>query len=172
LTLHLTLSPTITLAPIIPWLLCVEMSSTYQWRVQDRSSRARWIPHRGIHAGLVRSGVDFYPRQRRQVARFKGHLGNHTDWYNIEETPFISTYNSYKAANAEALRRIRSGKKDVIIICIDVTRAHGKVQYRNMRDLAKKWGVRIPSRAWHNSEFEFVFLHRIPDSAIIEIIEL
>lgn len=148
------------------------MWSTLQWRVEDSCSRAQWIPYRGIHAGLVRSGADFNARRRRQVALLEQHLCNHADWYNRQETPFISTYNSYKAANAEALRRIRSGKKDVIIICIDVTRAHKKIQYRHMRTLAKKLDVTIPPRAWHNSEFEFVFLHHIPESAITEIIEL
>jgi hypothetical protein len=163
---------TITLVPVIPWLLCVEMRSTLQLRVEDSSSRAQWNPRRGIHAGLARSGADFHATRGSGLALLEEHLRNHVDWYNTHETPFISTYNSYRAAYAEAFRRIRCGKKDVIIIWIDVTRAHKKVQYRNMRTLARKLGITIPPRAWHNSEFEFVFLHHIPDSAITEITEL
>lgn len=148
------------------------MWSTLQYRVQDSHSQAHLIPGRGVHAGLTRSGVSFRRDRRSDVILLQMHLHNHLDWYNTQKTPLISTYHSREVAYAEALRRRRSGKKDVIIICIDVTRARETVHYRNMRKLARKCEVKIPYRAWHNSQFEYVFLHQIPHSVITKVIKL
>jgi hypothetical protein len=54
----------------------------------------------------------------------------------------------------------------VIIYKIDMDDACERVEYRDVRRLAKKLNLWIEEEAWHNSEHEWIFLNRIPDSAV------
>ena len=82
---------------------------------------------------------------------------------------FLSVYSDRETAWAEAKRRERRGRVEVRILEIDVSQCpKGTMQYRNVRKLAKKLGVWIPDEAWHNSLYEYVFLHRIPSDAIVQ----
>jgi hypothetical protein len=92
---------------------------------------------------------------------------NHLDWSNRRPTPFISMYNDETVAVEEAERRKRRGMKNVTITVVDVEKVRGRVQYRNVRRLlARQRGRWIPEKAWHNSEYEYIFLHHIPDRAV------
>ena len=59
------------------------------------------------------------------------------------------------------------GKKEVVIFVIDTSQELGKAQYRDLRKLAVKFGLWIPYKSWHNSEYEWVFLEHIPDHMIV-----
>ena len=100
------------------------------------------------------------------------HLDNHLDWGNRDPTPFISAYTDWTTAEKEALRRIRQGKQHVTITEIDVRKVRGKAQYRHVRGLARRLDYRIPYEAWPNSKYEYVFLHQIPESAIVRRIRV
>jgi hypothetical protein len=45
-------------------------------------------------------------------------------------------------------------------------------EYRDIRLLAEKLGFDISKRAWNNSEYEYVFLHHVPDTAVVSWIDL
>ncbi len=45
-------------------------------------------------------------------------------------------------------------------------------EYRNIRLLAERLGFDTPERAWNNSEYEYIFLHHVPDSAVVSWIDL
>jgi hypothetical protein len=143
-----------------------------KYRVEGHLSLVRTSTRRGAVAADVESWVDFGASTDYELAQLTGQLDNHLEWRNRTKTPFISTYDNYPAAYEEALRRKRSGWKNVTIIVIDIREAGCRVEYRNVRKLAKKLGYRIPDRAWRNSEFEYIFLHRIPASAIMRVIKL
>lgn len=40
------------------------------------------------------------------------------------------------------------------------------------RLLAERPDFDIPERAWNNSEYEYIFLHHVPDSAVVSWIDL
>lgn len=148
------------------------MTGRYKYRVEDECSQARATAGKGVRAGDVKSRVDFGARQIHKRAQLTRHLRSHIDWSNRTKTPFISTYDDYQVAYEEALRRKRRGRKNVTIIIIDISRADHRVEYRNVRRLAETLGCWIPSKAWNNSEFEYIFLHRIPARAVVDVIKL
>ena len=72
----------------------------------------------------------------------------------------------------EAERRVRDGKEDVRVYTIDMRERDERVEYRNIWLLTEKLGFDIPERAWNNSEYEYVVLHHIPDSAVVDCFDL
>jgi hypothetical protein len=144
------------------------MAPNIFYRVEDKGSRAQYVYKRGILAEDRTTVVDFHKRGsqlRRQVE-------NHLDWGSRTSSPFISMYNNEEAALNEAERRVEAGKKEVVVHQIDTWKKDRLVEYRNMRLLAKKIGAEIPKRAWHNSKYEYIALHHIPNSAILGSLEM
>lgn len=144
------------------------------WRVMDADSQGIFCPRKGVLAGNTKTKVNLFARKGYGRKVLKDELGRHLVWANRVKSSLISAYFNYDAALREARRRIKVGKKDVIIICIDldeVTRRSG-IQFRAVGKLAGKIRLRIPREAQHNSIYEIVFLNRIPMSVIKDVFEL
>jgi hypothetical protein len=67
----------------------------------------------------------------------------------------------------EARRRVREGKKDVRVYEINMRESEERREYRNIRLLAERLDFDIPERAWNNSKYQYIFLHHVPDSAVV-----
>ncbi|EOA85396.1 uncharacterized protein SETTUDRAFT_42465 [Exserohilum turcica Et28A] len=132
------------------------------YRVEDESSRARYIDDTGIFAEDTDTDVNFTAKTNTLLHLIAQHL----DWRNREATPFISMYSDEDVAWREAERRVRTGKQDVRIYKIDTYACEERTEYRNIRLLAKKLGLYIHEEAWNNSMHEYIFLHFVPESAI------
>ena len=76
-------------------------------------------------------------------------------------------YCDEEVAFREAERRVGEGRKDVRVYKI-ITQKTERMEYRNIRLLAERLGLYIPERAWNNSKYEYIVLHHIPDSAIVD----
>ncbi|KAH8682891.1 hypothetical protein BGZ60DRAFT_398917 [Tricladium varicosporioides] len=143
------------------------MAPRYFFRVQDEDSRARCVHGRGIFAEDRYTGDGFHAPIRKQKRRIKNHL----NWSSVIASIHISTYCDKVVAFKEAKRRVKEGKEAVRVYKIDtwgrVKKSGKPVEYRNMRVLAEKLGVYIPERAWNNSKYEYIFLHHIPESAVV-----
>lgn len=72
-------------------------------------------------------------------------------------------------AQREAERRIGEGKKDVRVYKINMRRSDERREYRNIRLLAERLDFDIPERAWNNSRYEYIFLHHVSDSAVVQL---
>lgn len=72
-------------------------------------------------------------------------------------------------AQREAERRIGEGKKDARVYKINMRRSDERREYRNIRLLAERLDFDIPKRAWNNSRYEYIFLHHVPDSAVVQL---
>lgn len=142
------------------------------YRVEDEYSQARTADRRGIWAGERRARVDFKARHGCKPKALDQHVMNHLDWSNRRPTPFISMYKDYTVAFEEANRRKRRGMKKVAITVVDVRKVYGKVKFRNVRRLAHRLQRWIPKKAWHNSKYEYIFLHHIPDRAVTKRIKM
>ena len=138
------------------------------FRVEDEHSRARYSDGKGLFAEDTKTYVDFGSRDMRLL----GEVERQLDWRNKIPTPFISMYCDKSVAYREAERRVRAGKNDVKVYKIDMRKSNGCTEYRNIRRLAKKLGFHIPERAWNNSEFEYIFLHHVPNSAVVGWIDM
>ena len=99
--------------------------------------------------------------------RLLGQVERHLDWGNRVPTPFISMYCDGSVAFREANRRVREGKKDMRVYKVNIRESDERREYRNVRLLAKGLNFDIPERAWNNSEYEYIFLHHVPDSAVV-----
>jgi hypothetical protein len=137
------------------------------FRVEDASSRASYVRRKGIFAEDEYAGVDF----DRAGAHLFDQVEQHLRWENRRPTPFISAYSDEKVARDEAKRRCRDGKQDVRIYIIDTDRRREPIEYRHIRGVARKVGLRIEEEAWNNSEYEYIFLHHIPQCMIVGTIE-
>lgn len=119
------------------------------FRVEDEDSRARYSGEEGLFGGY-------------------GHLGG---WFqklgNRVPTPFISMYCDEVVAHREAKRHVGEGKKDVRVYKINTRRSDERRGYRNNRLLAERLDFDIPECAWNNSEYEYIFLHHVSDSAVV-----
>jgi hypothetical protein len=145
------------------------VDSSLFYRVEDECSQARTTDGRVICSGDRYASVDFKARHGRKLEALGRHVTNHLDWSNRRPTPFISMYNDDTVAFEEAERRKRRGMKNVTITVVDVEKVRGRVQFRNVRWLlAHRLGRWIPEKAWHNSKYEYIFLHYIPDRAVTE----
>jgi molybdate-binding protein len=138
------------------------------YRVEDEHSRACYIDGEGIIAEDTDTWVDF----RKKGVALLHQIAQHLDWSNREPTPFISTYSEEQVAQREAERRVMAGKRDVRIYKINMRAGNERTEYRNIRLLAEKLDFVIPKNAWNNSMYEYVFLSRIPDSAVIGMDDL
>lgn len=140
------------------------------YRVVDDNSRALHVDGKGIIAEDTVTSVDFKNFGRRLFSQVKKQLV----WSNRKSTPFISAYCDWISAKCEAERHVRVGKKDVRIIVIDMRKRDPRVrtEYRDARLLAKNLGLWIPKLAYHNSEYEYLFRHRIPNRVIVDCIKL
>lgn len=143
------------------------MTKRIFYRVEDESSQTRVRRNGDLIAADHLSIVKFDARRGRPLMELRSYLLEHLDWSSEEESPFISTYRDFSTAEREASRRDEQGKENVRIIKIDAERVNGRVQYRNVRKLAQRLACWIPNKAYHNSENEFIFLHRIPARAIV-----
>lgn len=138
------------------------------FRVEDEDSRARYSDEEGLFAEDTDARVDFKSRDRRLLAQVERHL----DWGNRVPTPFISMYCDERVALREAERRVGRGKKDVRVYMINMRKSDERREYRNIRLLAERLDFDIPELAWNNSEYEYVFLHHVPYSAIVAWMDL
>lgn len=93
---------------------------------------------------------------------------DHLDWWSGIPSPFISVYSKRWRAEQEADRRVGDGHRDIVIWEIDTNKAKYAVQYRNLRRFAWNSGIDIPDCALKNSEYEWIFLNRIPDAMIVQ----
>lgn len=130
------------------------------YRVEDEGSRGRYFKGKGMYAEVTDTEFDFSNCDIRLILR-------HLDWKNRIPTPFLSVYCDEEMAIREAERRVREGKKEVRVYKIDMWESDDRVEYRDLRRLAKKQGIYIPDFAWSNSEYEYLCLHHIPDSAVM-----
>ena len=133
------------------------------FRVEDEDSRARYFDEEGLFAEDTNTWVDF----ESWSGRLLGHIERHLDWGNRVPTPFISTYCHEGVALREAEQRVRDEKKDVRVYEINMRESDERREYRNVRRLATMLDIDIPERAWNNSKYEYIFLHHVPDSAIV-----
>jgi hypothetical protein len=137
------------------------------YRVEDADSSARYFDGEGIFAADTDTAVHFGNKGNALFDQIEQHL----DWSNRNPTPFISTYCDEFAARWEAERRVRRRKKEVTIYKIDMDDTPERREYRHVRRLAKDLGLRIETSAWHNSEHEWIFLHHVPDEAVVVLAE-
>ena len=133
------------------------------YRVEDEDSRARYFGDDGLLAEDTETWVNFRSRGPRLLEQVEMHL----DWGNRCPTPFISAYCDEGVALREARRRAQEGREDVRLYTIDMRESDERREFRNIRGLAERLGFDIPDCAWSNSEYEYIFLHHVPDSAIV-----
>ena len=138
------------------------------YRVEDEHSRARFIDGEGICAEDTNTVVHFANRGFTLLDQVEQHL----NWANRRPTPFISTYCEESVAWSEASRRVARGKEDVRVYTIDMDDSYERAEYRDVRLLARRLGLYINDYAWNNSMYEWIFLHHVPDSAIVGWVDL
>ena len=98
----------------------------------------------------------------------RGQVKRHLDWGNEDPTPFISMYCDEGVAQREAERRVGEGKNDVRVYEINMRESDERREYRNhVRLLAERLDFDIPELAWNNSKHEYIFLHHVPESAVM-----
>jgi hypothetical protein len=132
------------------------------FRVQDEYSQAQYHEHGGI-LSRNQSNASFDP----QLSSTRQMILDHLDWASREPSVFISVYSDWTTALRNARRRLAGGYQDVVIWKIDTRRGCEMTQYRNIRHLARRCGIWVPQKAWNNSEYEWLFLHRVPDSMVV-----
>jgi hypothetical protein len=140
---------------------------TVFFRVQDEYSQAQYCEHRGI-LSKDQSSASFDPR----LSKTRQTIRDHLDWASRKSSLFISVYSDWATANREARRRLADGHEDVAIWRIDTRKGFTTAQYRNIRLLALRCRIWVPHKAWNNSEHEWLFLHRVPESMIVRYIML
>lgn len=141
------------------------------WRVEDRHSAARYDGLDIVALSLGWVNMEAHDGNERRIL-YRA-LEDHLDWSNRNPTPFISVYAHRDAAYADAERRVREDRMDVVVTEIvireeDIGGQRSRIRFRQVRKLARENHLRIPPRAWHNSKEEFVFLHRIPGRTIVQ----
>jgi hypothetical protein len=150
-----------------------QMAPEEFWRVEDDGSMARYKEGKGIYAGAVRSTMTFDLSRGSNRKRLGQRLLRHLYWRNRVRTEFISAYSDEERAEVEAWNRVSAGKSNVVIhwICVPERKGRHRVEYRQVRKLMKDLGKKIPDKAYHNTEHEFVFLHHIPEDCVQETFE-
>jgi hypothetical protein len=138
------------------------------YRVEDADSSARYVDGEGILAADTETVVNFGNKGEALFEQVEQHL----NWSNRDPTPFISTYCYESAAWGEARRRVRRGKKHVKIYKIDMDETCERAEYRDIRHLSWRLGLNIEQNAWNNSEHEWIFLYRVPDEAVVGLVEV
>lgn len=138
------------------------------FRVEDDESRARYYGRAGIFAEDRKTQVNFRSRDRRLLRQVERHL----DWGNRVRTPFISMYCHKGVAFREANRRVNRGQTNVRVYKINTRKRDEDMEWRELRHLADNLGFDIPDCAWNNSKYEYIFLHHVPNSAVVGWIDL
>ena len=134
------------------------------FRVEDEDSRARYFGEAGLLAEDTETWVDFDSWNWRLLIQVKRHL----KWGNRIPTPFISLYCDEDVAYREARRRVRDRQRNVRVYTINTWRSDEHMEWRNVRILAERLDLDIPEYAWNNSKYEYIFLHHVPDSAVVD----
>ncbi|KAK8932782.1 hypothetical protein H634G_07096 [Metarhizium anisopliae BRIP 53293] len=143
----------------------------YFYRVEDEHSQAVTTPGKGISAA-GRADLNLSAMHGNQAEELRWNLQNHLDWSSNYESPFISAYDDEDVAFSIAEgRKEKLGREHVTVTKIDVSKVHGQIEFRELRPLAERLGVWIPDKAYHNSECEWIFLHDIPDEAVVGVVE-
>jgi hypothetical protein len=161
----------------VPTLLCTIRGSRFRcnmmgprifFRVEDDDSRARYKAGRGILAEDRVTAIDFGSRN----PWLSRHISRHLNRSNRVATPFISTYCLEEVAREEAQRRVDRGKEGVRVYKIDIGKTSKRREWRSIRRLARGLRYDIPECAWSNSEYEYIFLHLIPSTAVVGRLKL
>ncbi|KAG7290385.1 hypothetical protein NEMBOFW57_000385 [Staphylotrichum longicolle] len=126
-----------------------------------RSYRKARGPYRSYRKARD-SKLSFVFENHSKREEFARSLREHFNLGSEGDSPFIPVYSDENAAIKQAQRLKAEGKQDVTITEIDMRPSKGRVQYRDARKLAKKYGC----RTWENSEHEWLFLHCIPEWAV------
>ena len=142
------------------------------YRVEDDDSQARTIYGKGVLARNTDTYIDFSAKDDGPLEELIWTLEQHLCWSSGYPSPLISVYGEKITAIKEAERRKREGKQNVTITKINVRKLRGKAQYRNARKLADRVRCWIPKRAWHNSKHEWLFLHCIPQCAVVSCVRI
>ena len=137
------------------------------FRVEDDESRARYYNEEGLFAEDIDTGVDFNSRVRELYSQVKRHL----DWGNRVPTPFLSLYCNNEVARREVNRRARDRKKNVRVYNIDIRKSDEDMEFRKVKNLAERLHLHIPNYVLNSSKYEYIFLHHVPDSAIVDCFE-
>lgn len=132
------------------------------YRVVHARSRGWYLERKGIYAEDQDRGITF--GSRRGVLRRA--FGRHLNGKSHYASPFFSMYDDEYVARSQAKKRFEEGWEDVTIYEIDLRASNRRVEYRNVRRLADKLGIKIPYYAWDNSEHEWIVLGHIPDRAV------
>jgi hypothetical protein len=148
-------------------MLYLGRNPTGFFRVQDEYSQAQHCEHRGI-LSKNQSNASFDPL----LSKTRQTIQDHLDWASRKSSTFISVYSDWATANREARRRLADDHENVVIWKIDTRKGHRTTQYRNIRLLALRCRIWVPHKAWNNSEHEWLFLHRVPESMIVRYIML
>lgn len=139
------------------------------YQVRDEDSQSVRIPGKGIFA-MGRAMMNLDARYGREAQVLKWNVENHLDWNSDYISSFMSTYDNEDVTFDIAYRRKKKlGKQHVSVVVIDVWEVYGQVEFRKMRPLAKRLGIRIPNKAYNNSKHEWIFLHDIPQDAIVDV---
>ena len=152
------------------YLIAAMPRNSVFYRVQDDSSATQFDDEDGFIAG-DEDYLEMYPRSRAGILELSKVLAKHLDWSDRDPSPFISAYSDKTTAYNNAESRVLDGHTNVVVVEINV-----KYKYRlyhwPLRAVAKAVGLEIELKAWHNSKFEEIFLHRIPWKAIDAIVEV
>ena len=149
------------------------MAPRTYFRVHDKSSATRFDEENGFVAGDPQLPLRMFPRDRSEYQKLKlfNAIGRHLDWSNRTPSPFISVYADFDTAFNSASARANQGKRGVFVAVIDV-KSSENLWYRRVREVADDVGLWIEQQAWNNSEHEYIFLHRIPSDAVVEIVSV
>ena len=145
------------------------MAPDEYYRVHDESSVTSFDDD-GFVAGKPQLPLRMFPDGPSEIQELSNALDKHLDWSNNTASPFISVYADYATALNSANARANQGRRGVIIARINVSESGERMWYRNVRAAAGFLKLRIELQAWRNSQYEYIFLHRIPREAVVEII--
>ncbi|KAI3341950.1 hypothetical protein F4824DRAFT_269713 [Ustulina deusta] len=139
------------------------------WRVVDDKSFVKYQPGRGFYARSdesIEMNLPTHPTQKEKERLYET-VHQHLNWYNKVATPYISAYSDEERAVQEADRRVSARKRNVVIYKIIVYAGRG-VTFRSMRKLFDKvFEKDVPDFVGNNAEYEFIFLHCIPEDCIV-----
>lgn len=136
------------------------------YRVTDDDSVAAYEKGQGFIAGNTSFPVTLNPVTQDEAIELKGHIQRHLKWKNRKLTPFISAYLDYDTAETEALRRMRDGKKHVVLWTISLDE-DDDLEWATVYKLKRELGFWIQDNAFHNAKYEVLFVHEIPRDYVV-----
>ena len=140
----------------------------FLYQVRDEDSQSVWTPGAGTSA-RGSAAIKLSPRNEWEANNLRSHVQEHLDWSSNFPSSLMSTYNNRDVAFDIAYgRKKKLGKQHVSVVTIDTRKVRGQMEFREMRRLARKLDVPIEDRAYHNSEHEWIILHKIPEDAIVD----